>query len=204
MTTIHIFDSPSCSSSAACDSGAGPESTRVAADLKWLSDQGVEIRRYDLAREPMAFASHATVKQILDERGDAGLPVIMVDGSVVAEGEYPSRAQLAALLGVQMQSETAASSGDGERALPDSIVELIAMAAAVVADDERSLRHHHQRAESLGVEREEMIEAINVALHVKGRVAQSTVTTAQRLLVPEAAEGGGCCGGSGSGGCGCN
>ena len=75
--------------------GIDPALPRVAADLEWLKSKGVEVERYNLAQDIAAFTSNPTVKQALNSQGTKCLPMTLVDGKVVWQGEYPSREQLA-------------------------------------------------------------------------------------------------------------
>ena len=100
MTKIEVFDPPMCCSTGVCGPEPDARLTHFAADLKWLQDLGVEVRRYNLAQEPMAFASNADVKQILTATDGDGLPVVVIDGRVVSQGEYPSQEQLRKLVGI--------------------------------------------------------------------------------------------------------
>ncbi len=92
--TIQIFD---------------PELARVSADLEWLRGQGVTVDRFNLSQEPGAFAGAPLVQQALQQRGVECLPLVLVDGRVVAEGTYPARETLAALAGIVVQKPAAAA-----------------------------------------------------------------------------------------------
>jgi hypothetical protein len=100
MTKIEVFDPPMCCSTGVCGPEPDARLTSFAADLKWLQDRGVEVRRFNLAQEPMAFASNTEVKQILEATDGEGLPVVLVDGRVVTQGEYPSQERLRELVGI--------------------------------------------------------------------------------------------------------
>jgi hypothetical protein len=63
--------------------------------LEWLQRQKTDVRRYNLAHEPMAFVANEEVKRVLEETSGDGLPVILLDGRVVRRGSYPSRDELA-------------------------------------------------------------------------------------------------------------
>jgi len=100
MPVLQVFDPPMCCASGVCGPSVDPELARFSSDLEWLKQQGVEVRRFNLAQEPGAFVEHAAVKQALAERGNDCLPLLMVDERVAVEGAYPSRETLAALTGV--------------------------------------------------------------------------------------------------------
>jgi alkylhydroperoxidase/carboxymuconolactone decarboxylase family protein YurZ len=89
----------------------------------------------------------------------------------------------------QPQTEAATEAGLGETTL-----NLIALGAAIGANAERAFRAHHARLTELGVSNDDMIEAVNMALRVKGDPHSQIMALAQTALVGES--GGGCCGGA--------
>ena len=104
MKTLEIFDPAMCCSTGVCGVEVDPVLAQCAADLQWVVEQGVEVKRYNLGQEPQAFASNlAIVKEM--EAGMDRLPIIVIDGSIVATGAYLSRAQLAQKLGLTLASK---------------------------------------------------------------------------------------------------
>lgn len=95
MSRIEVYDPALCCSTGVCGPEVDPALVRFAADLEWLGQQGVEVRRYNLAQEPGAFVASEAVKRSLEEHGVESLPLVLVDGRVLAMGAYPSREQLA-------------------------------------------------------------------------------------------------------------
>jgi hypothetical protein len=110
MTLLTVFDPPMCCSSGVCGPGVDPELARFSADLEWLKQQGVQVRRFNLAQEPGAFVEHAEVKAALAARGNACLPLLLVQDRIAVEGAYPSRETLAALAGVVVRKLAVAQS----------------------------------------------------------------------------------------------
>jgi len=104
-TMIEVFDPPLCCSTGVCGPEVDSALVRISADFKWLQDRGVQVRRFNLAQEPIAFMQHPLVKRVLEEKGDDGLPIVLMDGHVVSQGEYPSRRVLAELTGVDGHPE---------------------------------------------------------------------------------------------------
>lgn len=98
-TTIRVFDPALCCSTGVCGPGVDPELARFAADLAWLTAQGVTVERFNLAQQPAAFAATPAVKDAL-ARGPEVLPLVVVGDRIAVEGAYPSRETLAALAGV--------------------------------------------------------------------------------------------------------
>jgi AhpD family alkylhydroperoxidase len=124
---------------------------------------------------------------------------------VVSQGEYPSRQRLQALVGLNAPSaapsEQPALAAEPTSIFNDRIAELVALGAAIACNCEPCFRYHHRQALKLGVAREDMIQAVNVALRVKEEPARAMVRLAQKSLIPEAAQAGGCCGGGDGSSC---
>lgn len=100
MTVVRVFDPAMCCSSGVCGPSVDPQLARFAADLAWLATQSVPVERFNLAQQPAAFAQDQAVRAILEAKGDAGLPVVEVNGEVKSSGVYPTRVELAAWVGI--------------------------------------------------------------------------------------------------------
>jgi arsenate reductase len=98
---VEVYDPAMCCPTGVCGPSVDPVLPKFAADLDWLKGQGIAVERYNLSQQPAAFAESAIVKQALAERGTECLPLVLLDGRIIAEGQYPNRATLAALTGVQ-------------------------------------------------------------------------------------------------------
>ncbi len=104
---LEVFDPPMCCSSGVCGPKVDPVLPKFAADLEWLRTQGITVKRYNLAQQPLAFAENEIVRTALT--GDENcLPLVLVDGQIVFRGQYPSRQELAGFAGIQVERETAA------------------------------------------------------------------------------------------------
>lgn len=99
MKTLEVFDPAMCCSTGVCGVTVDPVLAQFAADLQWVAEQGVAVKRYNLGQEPQAFAANPAVLKEM-EAGMDRLPVLVVDGRIVSSGLYPSRAQLAQKLGL--------------------------------------------------------------------------------------------------------
>ena len=104
MAKVQVFDPAMCCPTGVCGPSVDPVLPRFASDLEWLQGQGVQVERFNLAQEPAAFAGNEQVRAALHAGGDQALPLVLVDGRVVAEGTYPSRETLAALSGLVLRS----------------------------------------------------------------------------------------------------
>jgi hypothetical protein len=76
-----------------------------------LANQRVAVERYNLAQQPQAFAANEIVKASLRQHGNECLPLILLDGAVVSEGAYPTRNDLARMIGVEPGQADAAPAG---------------------------------------------------------------------------------------------
>lgn len=108
MTAVRVFDPAMCCSTGICGPSIDPQLARFAADLDWLKTQGVSVERFNLSQQPAAFADDAAVKSTLETKGEAGLPLVKVNGEVRSSGTYPSRDELAAWAGVAAPAEATA------------------------------------------------------------------------------------------------
>ena len=126
--------------------------------------------------------------------------MVLVDGQVVARGEYPTRTELAGLLGLTYDTDEITYSSN-------AVAELIAIGAAAAANCASCLRYHSKRAEELGVGRDDMASAVRIGVMVKQVPERRLLAVAERqgLLVAQGddcdGEAGSCCDGS-SGCCG--
>ncbi len=110
MATMQVFDPAMCCSTGVCGPSVDPTLTRFAADLEWLKSKGVEVERFNLAQQLGAFTANERVKQALHSQGTKSLPMILLDGHVVASGGYPSRADLARFVGIEFEPASAVNS----------------------------------------------------------------------------------------------
>ncbi len=99
MSKVQVFDPPMCCSTGVCGPAVDPALVRFAADLEWLKSKGVEVERFNLSQGPAAFVSNPVVAHAMRAGADA-LPMVIVDGKVAAQGQYPDRGALAALVGL--------------------------------------------------------------------------------------------------------
>lgn len=186
--TVEVYDPALCCSTGVCGPSVDPALAAFAGDADWLQAQGVEVRRYNLAQEPGAFAGREAVTTALRERGETCLPLLFVDGELVAEGAYPSRDELAKLVGLEDGAELGPVWGP-------AVKELVAIAAAVGSNCEQCLEHHVTVARELGVAQDDLARAVRTAKAVKDTPARSIAERADILLgiAEEPRSGGGCC-----------
>ena len=97
MQTLQIFDPAMCCSSGVCGPEVDTKLVQFAADIDWLKSQGLIVQRQNLTQNPAAFGENERVKAALTEKGEAALPLLLVNGKIKATGYYPERNELAAL-----------------------------------------------------------------------------------------------------------
>lgn len=99
MKKLEVYDPAMCCSSGVCGPEVDPVLVTFAADLKWLAEQGVSVQRHNLGQEPQAFAANPAVLKEM-EAGMDRLPIIVLDGHIIATGVYLSRDQLSQKIGL--------------------------------------------------------------------------------------------------------
>jgi AhpD family alkylhydroperoxidase len=149
-----------------------PALVRFAAALKWLQDQGVEVRRFGLAQNPAAFVENEAVRDALTKTGEAALPIVLVGNTVAASGRYPERDELAARLGLASTPPSL---------FTPAVAELVAIGAAIAANCEPCLRYHVHEAEMLGVATADIACAVAMAAKVKDAPHRNIMRLADRL-----------------------
>jgi AhpD family alkylhydroperoxidase len=175
MNKVEVFDPPMCCSTGLCGPTVDPALARFSADLHWLTNEGVNVERYNLAQQPLAFATNPVVKGALETEGNQCLPLILVNGQIASRGAYPAREELARLSGV----------GAGVPApgiYTDAVAELVAIGAAIAANCEPCFKYHYQQAKKLGISREDMMRAVKTAQSVKETPAKAMLQLAHRYL----------------------
>lgn len=116
MVKVQVFDPAMCCPTGVCGPSVDPVLPRFAADLSWLAEQGVAVERYNLSQEPTVFATTEVVRDALKERGQDVLPLVIVDGRIVAEGTYLGRETLAALAGIRLTKKLVVMQAEAESA----------------------------------------------------------------------------------------
>jgi hypothetical protein len=101
MPKIEVFDPAMCCSTGVCGPKIDPNLARFASDLEALKRAGATVTRYNLSQQPAAFVDNETIASAMREKGEC-LPLILVDGRIVAEKSYPTREALASLAGLAL------------------------------------------------------------------------------------------------------
>jgi AhpD family alkylhydroperoxidase len=192
MSVLEVYDPPMCCSIGVCGPDVDPKLAQFAGDLDWLKGQGVDVRRFNLAQEPVRFVEMSAVKTILDRSGGDELPAIVFDEKVAVAGRYPTRDELAGIVGLTQKVNQVVLG------LSETVKELVAIGAAVAAGCEPCLKFHVEKARKLEVSDAAMREAIEMAVKVKAAATSNMAKLAERLLPEETAPIAAGCGCSGA------
>jgi arsenite-transporting ATPase len=111
MSAVRVYEAALCCNTGVCGPDVDQALVSFTADLAFLTDQGADIARHNLANDPMAFANDETVRAFLQVAGSEGLPLTTVDGVTVLTGAYPSREQLTRFTGSSLLMSSDDSDG---------------------------------------------------------------------------------------------
>ena len=100
--TVHIFDPAMCCATGVCGPKVDPKLVQFAADLDWLKAEGIVVQRHNLSQSPAAFVENQLVRRALERKGEAALPLMIVNGKIAVRGRYPERKELAKLLKLKL------------------------------------------------------------------------------------------------------
>ena len=154
-----------------CGPSVDPALAAFAADLDWLASTGTDVRRYNLGKTAGEFASNEQVRVLLQDKGEAALPVVFTDGELRSSGRYPTRDELAAWTPTVTPIVSM-----------EVIAELAAIGAAIGSNCEMCFTFHYDKARKLGLTKAELVVAVRTAQMVKEAPARSVFDLAAKLL----------------------
>lgn len=105
MILIQVYDPALCCSTGVCCTEVDSVLVTFAADADWAKKQGINIERFNLSQQPMAFAQNEIVKKFLERSGADSLPLILIDGEVALAGRYPTRKELAQWAKIELDEQ---------------------------------------------------------------------------------------------------
>jgi hypothetical protein len=108
--TIQVFDPAMCCSTGVCGPDVDTKLVQFAADLDWLKAQDIVVQRHNLSQNPAAFLENQIVQATLTDKGEAALPVILVNCKMAATGRYPDRVELAGWFKLKVTASAPAKS----------------------------------------------------------------------------------------------
>lgn len=186
-TLIEVYDPAMCCSTGVCGPDIDDTVANFAGDVKWLKSQGIDVRRYNLGQEPEAFKMNPDVLSRLQKKGTECLPILLVDGQMVSEGDYPDRKQLAGWLGIAPEKTNGAVK-------PTELLSVLE--TAVTGGNEENMRILFQKGKKSGLSTEQMVEAMQNGINNRQSVTRSALQTANELLGLQpgsCTQGSGCC-----------
>ena len=102
MVNIAVFEPALCCNTGVCGPDVDQSLIEFTADVEYFKGLGVEITRHNLANDPQAFVQNPLVVNFLEAAGSESLPLVLVNGTTVLTGQYPSRDMLARYAGLEV------------------------------------------------------------------------------------------------------
>jgi hypothetical protein len=99
MKRIEIYEPAGCAAGA-CDPMLERTLTRIEHMIQDLRERGVSVSRFNVMDDGPAFLASDLVKEALATRGLSCLPLVIVEGRIESEGEYPTDLELAKWAGL--------------------------------------------------------------------------------------------------------
>lgn len=111
---IALYEPAMCCQTGVCGPSVDQQLIDVREHLRWAETEGARVARHNLSSDPDAFVANAKVTGLMTAFGEDALPVLVVDGEIAMHGRYPTREDLADLLGTaQPAAETEAPKSGG-------------------------------------------------------------------------------------------
>lgn len=98
MKKMYIYEGAMCCSTGVCGPSPDEELMRVSTLVDKLTKSGASIERYNLTNNTKEFVENKTINNLLREKGEDILPVVMVNDEVVMTGRYPSNEEFYEIL----------------------------------------------------------------------------------------------------------
>lgn len=113
MASIRVYDPAQCCSTGVCGPDADETIAQFSSALEKARKSGVSIDRFTLGHQPGEYVKNTMVKSLLDSEGVDCLPIVFVGDEVLSKGDYPSRAELLASVGISDDGAQATTDSDG-------------------------------------------------------------------------------------------
>ncbi len=104
---LELFEPAMCCSTGVCGPSVDTQLIELSDDLRWAETQGAGVARHNLSSDPDAFVANPKVSGLMQAFGEQALPALLVDGEVALHGRYPTREELADLIGSSGTSSAA-------------------------------------------------------------------------------------------------
>jgi len=86
---VEIFDPPMCCPTGLCGPTLDQTLLDVSEMIVALQKEGLRVERYQMTSHPQAFLNQPEVMRLVREKQMAALPIIVVRGKIISEGNYP-------------------------------------------------------------------------------------------------------------------
>ena len=113
MKKMYIYEGAMCCSTGVCGVRPDEELMRVSSLVDKINKSGASIHRYNLTNNTKEFVENKTINNLLREKGEDILPVVIVDDEVLMTGKYPSNEEFYEMLFLsdEAKEETNTDSG---------------------------------------------------------------------------------------------
>lgn len=183
-TIMEVYDPAMCCSTGVCGPDVDDALVDFSNDVKWLKAQGIDIKRFNLGQEPEAFKTNMDVVARLKKEGTDCLPILLINGEIVAEGGYPTREQLLSMLDLNSSDDKIVNNASAQI--------LSGLEQAALSGDEQVLREHFELGRQEGIDVQQLVNTIQKGLDSRQLATQKMVQVANELI------------GSSAGSCGCS
>ena len=113
MKKMYIYEGPMCCSTGVCGPSPDEELMRVSSLVDKLRKSGASIERYNLTNNTKEFVENKIINNLLEEKGEDVLPVVILDDEVIMTGKYPSNEEFYEMLFLSDDAKEEASNDDG-------------------------------------------------------------------------------------------
>jgi disulfide oxidoreductase YuzD len=94
QSEVEIFDPPMCCPTGMCGPTIDQTLLDVSEMIAKLQSDGYQVVRYQMSTHPGAFTGNAEVMKLIREKQMAALPIVLVHGKIIAEGNYPKLTEI--------------------------------------------------------------------------------------------------------------
>lgn len=68
-----------------------------------LKKNGFDVRRFNLSKDTDAFLNNPIINALMQEKGTSSLPSVLIDGTLVKSGDYPTGIEWAEWTGISAE-----------------------------------------------------------------------------------------------------
>ncbi|MDZ7612272.1 MAG: arsenite efflux transporter metallochaperone ArsD [Candidatus Moranbacteria bacterium] len=189
---IRIYEPGMCCPTGLCGPSIDPEIMRITTAINTLEKNNIDIKRFNLTSNPDEFVNNKIINDLLVKEGEEIFPVTLVDDEIVKKENYPTNEELTEWTKIQLVSS--------KDTLDEKTKEFVAIGAAIGSNCEMCFKYHYNEAKKLGASKEEIWQAVQMAIAVKETPAKSILALAEKICLDKADDdnsgcnpGGGCC-----------